>query len=116
MEDGREGEHRNLILSSSLSQDAMFVGGIHSLTSRRHQKMGEERLLDTVAHGERPKARTQRLGGLKKAAVLSILLAAPTAMAQNCVSLSGSKACPAFSAASVSTSSATVGLLYVLSL
>jgi hypothetical protein len=39
----------------------------------------------------------------------------PTAMAQNCVSLANSKQCPAFSAASVSTDTALVGLFPFLS-
>jgi hypothetical protein len=49
----------------------------------------------------------------KAAALLSMLVVAPTAMAETCISLSGSKACPAFTAASISTDAALVGLLYV---
>ena len=47
--------------------------------------------------------------------LLSILAASPVAMAQNCISLSGSTQCPAFSSASISTDSTLVGFLYVLS-
>ncbi|KAG9237345.1 hypothetical protein BJ875DRAFT_160249 [Amylocarpus encephaloides] len=44
----------------------------------------------------------------KTVALLSILATAPTAMAQSCISLSGSTECPAFSAASISTTDTTV--------
>ena len=47
-------------------------------------------------------------------ALLSILAASPVAMAQNCISLSGSTQCSAFSSASISTDSTLVGFLYVL--
>ena len=50
-----------------------------------------------------------------RTALLSIIAASPLAMAQNCISLSGSTQCPAFSSASISTDSALVGFLYVLS-
>jgi len=44
-----------------------------------------------------------------KTALLSILAAAPVAMAQNCISLSGSTQCPAFQSASISTDSTVAG-------
>ncbi|KAE9371518.1 hypothetical protein N431DRAFT_342522 [Stipitochalara longipes BDJ] len=54
--------------------------------------------------------RKQRSTGLNtKTALLSVLAAAPGAMAQNCISLSGSTQCPAFSSASISTDSTLVG-------
>ena len=58
--------------------------------------------------------RKQRSMGLNtRTALLSILATAPAAMAQNCISLSGSTQCPAFSSSSISTDSTLVGLLYV---
>ena len=62
---------------------------------------------------------TRRQGSTRfntRTALLSILAAAPVAMAQDCISLSGSTQCPAFSSASISTDSTLVGFLYVLSL
>jgi hypothetical protein len=48
-----------------------------------------------------------------RTALLSVLAAAsPVAMAENCISLSGSTECPAFSSASISTDSTLVGFLY----
>lgn len=47
-----------------------------------------------------------------KTALLSILAASPVAMAETCISLSGSTQCPAFSSASISTDSTLVGFLY----
>jgi hypothetical protein len=49
-------------------------------------------------------------------AVALLAAAAPAAMAQNCISLAGSTACPAFNASSISTSTNITGLLYVLRL
>src|ERR1700693_3633604 len=46
-----------------------------------------------------------------KTALLSVLAAAPGAMAQNCISLSGSTQCSAFSTSSISTDSTLVGFL-----
>ncbi len=50
----------------------------------------------------------------KSTAILSILAVAPTALAQQCVPLSSSTACPAFSLSSVSLSKNVTDLLYVL--
>jgi hypothetical protein len=51
----------------------------------------------------------------KSVVLLSILAAVPTALAQDqCVSLAGSKACPAFNASSVSVTGSVADLLYVL--
>ena len=47
-----------------------------------------------------------------RTALLSLMSASPVAMAA-CISLRGSNMCPAFEAASVSTDSFVVGLLYV---
>lgn len=64
--------------------------------------------------GGRSSKRKQRSMGLNtRTALLSILATAPAAMAQNCISLSGSTQCPAFNASSISTDSTLVGLLYV---
>ena len=61
-----------------------------------------------------PRRRNTRL---RASTALCALLASsiPTAMAQNCVSLSDSTQCPAFSAASVSTNAYLVGLFPFLS-
>lgn len=51
----------------------------------------------------------------KSVVLLSILATVPTALAQaNCISLSGSKACPAFNLSSVSVTGGVADLLYVL--
>jgi len=56
----------------------------------------------------------QRATGINtRAALLSILAAAPIAMAQNCIPLTGSTQCPAFQSASISVDSTLVGFLYV---
>lgn len=55
---------------------------------------------------------TRRL--TKSVVLLSILATVPTALAQNCISLSGSKACPAFNLSSVSVTGSVADLLYVL--
>jgi hypothetical protein len=64
-----------------------------------------------VSKGNR---RIRRTGGMNKhVALVSALAALPSAMAQSCISLAGSTTCSAFSAASISTNPALVGLLYV---
>jgi hypothetical protein len=63
--------------------------------------------------GSSSKRRQGSTGFNTKTALLSILAAAPVAMAQDCISLSGSTLCPAFSSASISTDSTLVGFLYV---
>ncbi|KAI9741438.1 MAG: hypothetical protein M1818_004244 [Claussenomyces sp. TS43310] len=62
------------------------------------------------------RARKQRFGAVKKTgALLSIAAALPAAMAQSCISLSGSSQCPAFNTSSISTDSTLVGLFPFLS-
>ncbi|TVY47648.1 hypothetical protein LOCC1_G001786 [Lachnellula occidentalis] len=56
------------------------------------------------------KQRSMRLS--TKTALLSILATVPGAMAENCISLTGSTQCPGFSSSSISTDSSLVGLLY----
>jgi hypothetical protein len=60
------------------------------------------------------KAQPKTRNTMKKAALLSILAAAPLANAQSCISLADSQACKAFSSAAVSTDPGVVGLLCVL--
>ncbi|KAK2627735.1 hypothetical protein QTJ16_002381 [Diplocarpon rosae] len=63
--------------------------------------------------GRGPSTRKQRSIGFKtRAALLSALATAPGAIAQSCISLSGSTQCPAFTSASISTDSTLIGLLY----
>lgn len=50
----------------------------------------------------------------KTAVLLSMLATVPTALAENCISLSGSTACPAFNFSSVSVTGTVADLLYVL--
>ncbi|PVH82089.1 hypothetical protein DL98DRAFT_548106 [Cadophora sp. DSE1049] len=57
-----------------------------------------------------PSKRKQRSTGINtKTVLLGALAAVPGAMAQNCISLSGSTQCPAFDSASISTDSTLVG-------
>ncbi|PBP25616.1 hypothetical protein BUE80_DR003530 [Diplocarpon rosae] len=61
--------------------------------------------------GRGPSTRKQRSIGFKtRAALLSALATAPGAIAQSCISLSGSTQCPAFTSASISTDSTLIGL------
>ena len=61
------------------------------------------------------RAATQRGPRINRTtALVSLLATAPGAMAQGCISLSGSTQCPAFSSASISTNSSLFGFLYVL--
>ncbi|KAH8594388.1 SH3 domain-containing protein [Bisporella sp. PMI_857] len=59
-----------------------------------------------------PRRRNNRSTGMKmRAALLSIIVAAPVSMAQNnCIPLTGSSQCPAFQSASISTDSTLVAL------
>jgi len=60
--------------------------------------------------GSGPSKRKQRSTGFNtKTVLLGALAAVPGAMAQNCISLSGSTQCPAFDSASISTDSTLVG-------
>jgi hypothetical protein len=74
--------------------------------------------MDMPARGGRGNCsskRKQRSMGLNtRTALLSVLAAAPGALAQNCISLAGSTQCSAFSSASISTDSTLVGFLYVV--
>jgi hypothetical protein len=87
-----------------------------TMTARESQAVEGTRCLATgnreQSYKRRPK--TRRL--TKSAVLLSILAAAPTALAQECISLSGSTACPAFNLASISLASNVTNLLYVLHL
>ena len=65
---------------------------------------------DGYGQGKR-KQRSMRLN--TRTALLSILATVPAAMAENCISLTGSTQCPGFSSSSISTDSTLVGLLYV---
>ncbi|TAQ91602.1 hypothetical protein B7494_g70 [Chlorociboria aeruginascens] len=73
----------------------------------------------TMLSGEataRAGSRGRRLtGGVNtRTILLSVLAAVPAVMAQNCISLSGSTQCPAFSASSISTDNELIGFLYVM--
>ncbi|KAH8787593.1 hypothetical protein BGZ57DRAFT_755225 [Hyaloscypha finlandica] len=62
------------------------------------------------ARGDCSTKRKQRSTAFNtKTALLSVLAAAPGAMAQNCISLSGSTQCSAFNTSSISTDSTLVG-------
>ena len=63
----------------------------------------------------RKHTRRQRQSSLAKSTlVLSLLAAAaPVTMAESCISLAGSTACPAFNSSSISTGPTLTGLLYV---
>lgn len=93
-----------------VQQDNVVFELIESLESSQGRAMasrGGQRLAASK--------RKQRSSGLNtKTVLLSVLATAPGAMAQNCISLSGSTQCPAFSASSISTDSALVGFLCVL--
>ncbi|PMD16447.1 SH3 domain-containing protein [Hyaloscypha hepaticicola] len=67
--------------------------------------------LSRGARGNCPttKRKQPSIGFNTKTALLSVLAAAPQAMAQNCISLAGSTQCSAFSTASISTDSTLVG-------
>jgi hypothetical protein len=81
------------------------------LESPRLRTMAEE-----VGRRDSSSRRKQRSIGINtKTALLSIIAASPVAMAQNCISLSGSTQCPAFQSASISTDSTLVGFLSVVS-
>lgn len=61
------------------------------------------------------KRRQRAMGFNTRNGLISILAMTPAVMAQNCVSISGSKQCPAFDSASISTTDRTlIGYLYVL--
>ena len=65
-------------------------------------------------HSKRAIRKKSTMGVTTRTALLSILAAVPTAMAQSCISLAGSTQCPAFNTSSISTTdSALVGYLYV---
>lgn len=79
------------------------------LDSATTLRSSQESTMAQKGAGRNCSSRKQRHGGLNpKILLLSVLAAAPGAMAQGCVSLSGSKLCPAFSAASISTTDSTV--------
>jgi hypothetical protein len=59
------------------------------------------------------KRKPRSMGVNTKTALLFVLATAPSAMAQNCISLAGSKQCPAFNSSSISTSNTLIGFLYV---
>lgn len=108
----RRGHIRNYSISSRQNED---VGGkINTTKATGCYEMAKEGSKSTA--GVTPSGkRERRTGGLKKAAALMTLFAAaPAAMAESCISLSGSTTCPAFSSASISTDSTMIGLLYVL--
>lgn len=64
-----------------------------------------------VATTVKRQQRQRWIGSFTKAALLSLIASTPLAMAE-CVSLSGSTQCPAFTSASIDTT--MTGLLYVL--
>lgn len=70
-------------------------------TSQRHRKDKAPRKLIDIS--------------LKTAFCALLASAAPTAMAQSCISLANSAACPAFNASSISTNSNLTGLFPFLS-
>lgn len=61
--------------------------------------------------GERKRERAEYRSPSTKVILASVLAVVSPAMSQNaCVSLAGSKTCPAFSSASISTGSYLIGL------
>jgi hypothetical protein len=62
------------------------------------------------------RAAHRAVGKKTRAALFSLLVAAPVAMAEGCFTLSGSTQCPAFGAAPISTDNTLVGFLYAPSL
>lgn len=78
------------------------TGLIESPSRRTMEKEAQRR----AGSSQRP----QRSFGINtKTALLSILAASPVALAENCISLSGSTQCPAFQSASISTDSTLIG-------
>jgi len=73
------------------------------------------RSMAIVGGHQRGAGRTQRSSGINpRTALLSLLAAAPLAMAQSCIPLAGSRQCSAFQSSSISVDSTLVGFLYVV--
>ena len=115
MEEDRDGHSHGRSFASSLWSDQHAEVDYHTNTRpRRNSALTLTRKETTLAtgHAQQSSGRKCRAGGLKKHIGLwSILAAAPSAMAQSCISLSGSTTCPAFSSASISTNPTLIGLL-----
>lgn len=62
------------------------------------------------AAGRSRRRKRRRTGVNSRTILLSLLASSPAVMAQQCISLSGSTACPAFTRSSVSTNTTLVGL------
>lgn len=118
----RSGLFRICGLQLRTSPCAQFTTA-HCLTQRqlRTEKMGET---EQQGSASTPRRNCQHPGRhpwgqwqsplAKSTLVLSLLAAAaPVAMAESCISLAGSTACPAFSSSSISTGPTLTGLLYV---
>lgn len=105
----------------------MWASEDEVLASGDNGRIGVQRRRDrdtageAVARGPRQytpqHSRRRTTQHLSASAIACAVLASslPVSMAQSCISLANSEACPAFTAASVSTSSALVGLFPFLS-
>ena len=94
--------HDSTLQSSSMHNGIPF-NIIAAQESPRSQTM-----LSREARRDRASKRRRPAAINTKTALLSIIATAPVALAQNCISLSGSRQCPAFSAASISTTDPTI--------
>ena len=104
-EEGPESSHGNTILPlTSYNHDSLDLTSCKK--SARHPSMA------ATARRTRGSSNGRSRNFNARTALLSALAIAPGAMAQSCISLSGSKQCPAFGSASISTDSTLVGFLY----
>lgn len=101
----------NLIRLSPVHDDIIQVFE----SSRERTMAAEEPRNGGVRVVDSRRRKSRSVGINTRTALLSILATAPAAMAADCISLSGSTVCPAFDAASISTDTTQVGLLYVSS-
>jgi hypothetical protein len=106
---------------SNENEDAAANAGLNGLRPERSGTLQMQLLADlppTPTHSTMHR-RKRRLAVISPSIAICALLAGsstiPTAMAQSCISLADSTACPAFDDASISTGSTTVGLFPFLS-
>lgn len=92
-----------------------FYDGSQVERAQSPETLRRSTMLTHTSRTNRASSRKQRSIPLNtRTALISILAIAPGTMAQNCISLSGSTECPAFSNASISTDSTLAGYLYVI--
>ena len=108
-EENPEQAHDSALQSSPASHGRQWC----DLTKLLQSSPRLQAMASTVGNGPAPSKRDRASRGFNtRTALLFMLAASPVAMAQNCISLSGSKECPAFSSASISTDDTLVGFLY----